>query len=76
MYTAHRARLEQNIAGAHRAISRAIDAAESDGDQGMADDLRQVQGQLTFLGNASLRGKARRSLLSGGQIPGQLRIAP
>ena len=67
MYTAHRARIESQLAKAHRAVTEAMTAAEMDGDVTLGLDLQMLQVELTRLAEASLRGKARRSLLAPGR---------
>lgn len=67
-YSTDRARIEQNLATAHRALWRARTAAEHDGDQTLEWDLAQLQAEVQRLAENSLRGRARKSVLNRGQM--------
>lgn len=56
-YGLHRARIEQNLAVAHRAVFRAREAAEQDGDVGLEEDLYGIERELTRLAERSLKGR-------------------
>lgn len=64
-YDTQRAKLESELARAHRALYYAEEAAEALSDFGMQEDLKMLLKEVTRLGEASLRGKARRSQLAG-----------
>jgi len=67
-YDSNRARIEHCLARAHRALFDAKNAAELAGDSTLYLDLQMLEVEVTRLAEASLRGKARRS------IKGQLAI--
>ena len=67
-YGVDRAQMEAELARAHRALYRAADAAERDGDRGAEEDLRQLLAEVTRIAERSLKGKARP------RLDGQLRL--
>jgi hypothetical protein len=69
-YSKDRARLEAELARAHRALYYAEEAAERMEDFGMSEDLKQLQKEVTRLAQASLKDKKLRTP----QIHGQMQI--
>lgn len=69
-YNASRARMESQLASAHRALFRAMEAAREDGDLGAELDLEQIMREVGRVAERSLKGKARK------QLDGQLRLVP
>lgn len=69
-YSADRARMEAQLAVAHRALYRAMQAAEDAGDEGASEDLAQLLREVSRVADLSLRGKPRRA-----QLKGQLEIS-
>jgi hypothetical protein len=63
-----RAKYETRLASAHRALFYATAQAEQMGDDGAAEDLRQIAREIQRLAEASLKGKVKP------QMKGQLRI--
>jgi hypothetical protein len=64
----NRARMEQAIATAHRAVWRAAEAAEEMGSEGDHEDLVAIMRELTRLQVESLKGRSRRSKQIAGQL--------
>jgi len=54
-----RSRYEECLARAHRALYHAADAAEDLGDDGAAEDARQLQAEISRMMQDSLKGKKR-----------------
>lgn len=69
-YGTDRARMERNLAIAHRALYTAQHAAEYMGDEGAAHDLQQLLWGVTAIAEASLRDKRR----PNGVIKGQMSL--
>lgn len=69
-YGTDRARMETQLAVAHRALYRAQQAAENMQDEGAAHDLQQLLWGVTAIAEASL-GNARRP---NGVIKGQMSL--
>lgn len=69
-YGTNRARIESELAKAHRALYYAQEAAEREGDVGLEEDLRQLLVEVTRIAERSLRGPAR----AGSSMRGQLRL--
>jgi hypothetical protein len=64
----NRARYEEHLSRAHRAIWAAQKAAERLGDEGAEQDLSQLLREVSRLATASLSGKARRLSRPSGQM--------
>jgi hypothetical protein len=60
-YSPSRAKMEAQLAVAHRALARARDAAEAAGDAGAEEDIHGIMGEVTRVAEKSLTGKPRRS---------------
>lgn len=72
-YDLHRATYEAALAAAHRALNRAIGAAEAMGDDGAQNDLEYLQAHITKMGDDSISG--RRTRKHGPHtVSGQLRL--
>lgn len=56
-----KARIETNIAVAHRRLWESAQAADQAGDHGLSEDLHQICGELARLQNDLLRGKQLRT---------------
>lgn len=69
-YSTARAKLESELARAHRALYYAEAAAEDLNEPGTAEDLKQLQREVVRIAEGSLRGRPNtRSVL-----PGQLNL--
>lgn len=59
-YSTGRAKMESELAAAHRRLWTASEAAQAMGDLGAAEDIDQILREVSRVASASLTSKARR----------------
>ena len=59
-YSHERATMEAELARAHRALYRALEAAERMNDRGAGEDIAQLLPEVTRIAEKSLTGKPRK----------------